>query len=191
MRLSQPRIPPVQEADWTEEQRRLLEPSRGREGVLNVFKTLANHPAAMAAFMPWGRYVLGPDSALGARERELVVLRIGWLCRSGYEWTQHVRVGTRCGLSDAEIARIKLGPADPAWGERDAALLHAADELHADRFVRDATWARLQAHYDDRGCMDVVFAAAQYTQVCMMLNSFGVPLDPGQTLDPDLDHRPA
>jgi hypothetical protein len=33
--------------------------------------------------------------------------------------------------------------------------------------------------------MDVVFTAGQYTQVCMMLNSFGVQLDEGQTLDPD------
>ena len=34
--------------------------------------------------------------------------------------------------------------------------------------------------------MDLVFTAGQYTQVCMMLNSFGVQLDTGQTLDPDL-----
>ena len=191
MRLAAPRIPPVEEADWTDDQHRLLTPSASRAGVLNVFKTLANHPAAFEGFMPWGRYVLGPGSRLGARERELVVLRTGWLCRSGYEWTQHVRVGLRSGLTEDEIARVKLGPGDPAWSERDAALLQAADELHADQFVSDATWARLKAHFDDLACMDVVFAAAQYTQVCMMLNSFGVPLDPGQTLDPDLDARGA
>ena len=155
-----------------------------------MFKTLVNNPPAFAAFMPWGRYVLGPDSTLGARERELVVLRIGWLCRSGYEWTQHVRVGARCGLTPEEMERIKAGPADPAWSERDAALLQAADDLHTDQFIGDATWALLKAHYDDRACTDVVFTAGQYTQVCMMLNTFGVPLDPGQVLDPDLDHRP-
>ena len=30
----------------------------------------------------------------------------------------------------------------------------------------------------------------QYTQVSMFLNTLGVPLDPGQTLDEDLDFRP-
>jgi hypothetical protein len=34
--------------------------------------------------------------------------------------------------------------------------------------------------------MDVVFTVGQYTQVSMILNSFGVQLDPGQVLDPDL-----
>jgi hypothetical protein len=31
-----------------------------------------------------------------------------------------------------------------------------------------------------------VFTAGQYTQVSMMLNTFGVQLDKGQTLDPAL-----
>ena len=34
--------------------------------------------------------------------------------------------------------------------------------------------------------MDVVFTAGQYTQVSMFLNTFGVQLDEGQALDPDL-----
>jgi hypothetical protein len=32
----------------------------------------------------------------------------------------------------------------------------------------------------------VVFTVGQYTQVSMILNSFGVQLDPDQVLDPDL-----
>ena len=67
--------------------------------------------------------------------------------------------------------------------------LQACDDLHARQFVSDATWAQLKAHFSDRQCMDVVMTAGQYTQVSMMLNSFGVQLDEGQTLDPDLDAR--
>ena len=47
-------------------------------------------------------------------------------------------------------------------------------------------WAKLSAHFDRKSCMDVVFTVGQYTQVSMILNSFGVQLDAGQTLDPDL-----
>ena len=49
-----------------------------------------------------------------------------------------------------------------------------------------ATWTALKTHFSDKQCMDLVFTAGQYTQVCMMLNSFGVQLDEGQRLDPDL-----
>jgi len=85
-----------------------------------------------------------------------------------------------------EIARIKAGADDPAWSAADRALILASDELHADQFITDATWAALKAHFTDKQCMDVVFTAGQYTQVSMILNSFGVQLDAGQTLDPDL-----
>ncbi len=72
------------------------------------------------------------------------------------------------------------------WSAADAALIRAADELHADQFVTDATWKALGEHFTQKQCMDVVFTAAQYTQVSMLLNSFGVQLDAGLTLDPDL-----
>ena len=46
--------------------------------------------------------------------------------------------------------------------------------------------AELARHFQERQRMDMVFTAGQYTQVSMLLNSFGVQLDEGQVLDPDL-----
>ena len=46
--------------------------------------------------------------------------------------------------------------------------------------------AELARHFDEKQRMDVVFTVGQYTQVSMFLNTFGVQLDAGQTLDPDL-----
>ena len=65
-------------------------------------------------------------------------------------------------------------------------MIRASDELHADQFITDETWAALAEHFDEKQRMDVVFTVGQYTQVSMMLNSFGVQLDEGLTLDPDL-----
>lgn len=189
MRLDKPRIAPLSDDQLAPEQAAILQPVAERGPVLNIFRTLARAPKAITAFLSWGTYVLSRDNALPAREREIVVLRTGFLCRSGYEWTQHVGIGKRSGLTDDEIARIKAGPDALGWSTADAALLRASDELHRDQFVTDATWSALRAHFDEKACMDVVFTTGQYTQVSMMLNSFGVQLDPGQTLDPDLDGR--
>jgi 4-carboxymuconolactone decarboxylase len=186
MRLTAPRIAALADADFTQDQQAIVAPmaASGRP-VLNIFRTLANAPAALRGFLGWGEYVLSKKNDLPAREREIVILRIGYLCRSGYEWTQHVPIGVRAGLTEDEVSRIKAG-AGAGWGAADAALIAAADELHRDQFITDAGWAALKAHFSDKQCMDVVFTAGQYTQVCMMLNSFGVQLDAGQTLDPDL-----
>lgn len=184
MRLSKPRIAPLSDAELSPEQAEALEAFRPGP-VLNIFRTLAHAPKALTRFNAWGGYILSRRNDLAAREREIVILRTGFLCKSGYEFTQHTRIGLQAGLTDDEIARIKAG-AEAGWSPADAALIRASDELHADQFISDAAWADLRRHFSEKQCMDVVFTAAQYTQVSMFLNTFGVQLDEGQTLDPDL-----
>ncbi|HEY3951029.1 carboxymuconolactone decarboxylase family protein [Phenylobacterium sp.] len=184
MRLTKPRFPPLGDAELSPEQDEALKDFRPGP-VLNIFRTLVRAPKALTRFNAWGGYVLSRRNDLPAREREIVILRTGFLCKSGYEWTQHHRIGLREGLAADEIERIK-GGAGAGWSAADAALIKASDELHADQFITDPTWAELGAHFTSKQCMDVVFTAGQYTQVSMILNSFGVQLDEGQTLDPDL-----
>ena len=186
MRLAAPRIDPLQDHEFTDDQREALAPmTAGGRPLLNIFRTLARTPKALTRFNQWGGYVLSRRNSLPTREREIVILRVGFLCKSGYEFTQHTRIGLAEGLNADEIARIKVG-ASAGWSPADAALIRAADELVGDHFVSDATWAQLKAHFDQKQCMDAVFTAGQYTQVSMFLNTFGVQLDAGQTLDPDL-----
>lgn len=187
MRLTAPRVAPVPEDQWTTEQRELAAPMLARSGrVLNIFRTQMAHPAAMRAFLGFGSYVLSRQNTLPPRERELVILRVGFLCKSGYEWTQHHRIALNAGLAADEIERIKHGPDAPGWHARDAVLLRAADALHARQFIDDATWQALRAHFEERQCIDLLYTVGQYTMVSMMLNTLGVQLDEGQVLDPDL-----
>ncbi|HZZ88920.1 MAG TPA: carboxymuconolactone decarboxylase family protein, partial [Caulobacteraceae bacterium] len=108
MRLSAPRIAPLRDDEMTDEQRQALAPmSAGGRPVLNIFRTLVRAPKALARFNEWGSYVLSRRNSLPPREREIVILRVGFLCKSGYEFTQHTRIGLAEGLSADEIARIK------------------------------------------------------------------------------------
>ena len=192
MRLTAPRIEPVDLGRLDADQRAALAPflenDSGKVGggrVLNIFRTLAHAPRALTAFLGWGSYILSRRNALPERDRELVILRTGYNCRSGYEWTQHKRIGLDCDLSEAEIERIKAGPDAEGWSDLDRAMLRATDELTGQHFVTDATWAAL-APLGDKGRMDLVFTVGQYTQVSMILNSFGIQVEEGWEVDPDL-----
>ena len=192
MRLSQPRIEPVDLGRLDADQRAALSPfldnGGGKVGggkVLNIFRTLAHAPKALTAFLGWGSYILSRRSALSPRDRELVILRTGYNCRSGYEWTQHKRIGLDSGLSEDEIARIKAGPDAEGWSEVDRAMLRATDDLTTNYFVSETSWAAL-APLGDKGRMDLVFTVGQYTQVSMILNSFGIQVEDGWDVDPDL-----
>ena len=189
MRLKAPRIAPLDLDRIDADQQAALAPVRdGKLGALNIFRTLAHAPKALTAFLGWGSYILSRRNALPPRERELAILRTGFNCGAGYEWTQHRAIGLEAGLTEAEILAIKQELGEPSWSAIDRAILTACDELTRDFHVGDETWAAL-APLGDKARMDLVMTVGQYTQVSMMLNSFGVQLDAGQTLDPDLDRR--
>ena len=185
-RPAQPRIEPIATETVDATQKAVDESAPPRRQLRNIDRVMLNAPAAAKAFLVWGGYVLSSRNDLEPRQREIVILRTGYLCRAAYEWAQHIRIGEREGLTAEEIARIKIGSSSKSWSEADAILIRACDELHADQCISDATWAALRRRVTQKQCMDVVFTAGQYTQVSMMLNSFGVPLEAGQVADSDL-----
>lgn len=186
MRVRTPRIAPLADGEMDDDQRAALAPVFAGGGpVLNIFRTLARAPKALERFNAWGSYILSRRNSLSPREREIVILRTGFLCRSGYEFAQHTRIALASGVTEAEIRRVKAG-AEGGWEPREAALISAVDEMVGDYFVSDRTWNELRAHFDEKACMDAVFTCGQYMQVSMFLNTFGVQLEDGADVDPDL-----
>jgi len=173
--MPDPRLTPLS-TDAMDDETRSLVGNRS----LNIFATLAHHPKLMKRWMVFGNHVLA-KSTLSARERELLILRTGWNCRAPYEWGQHVAIGRAVGITDDEVARIAAGPDAPGWDPFEACLLRAADELHTDQTLTDATYAELAARYDEQHLLDLVFTVGQYHLVSMALNSMRVQRDDGVT----------
>jgi alkylhydroperoxidase family enzyme len=176
MRLSKPRIPPLSEQEWSQEQRELLTKAQPAAEVLNVFRTLVRHTDLYRRWLPFGNQVLF-KSTLPPREREILILRIGHLCKAGYEFHHHIAVGKRAGLTDEDIEAVKQGADAAHWDAFDRLLIKAVDELHNDAFINDTTWAELTKRYNMNQMIDLVFTVGQYTMVSMALNSFGVQLE--------------
>ncbi len=184
MPLAAARINPIPRDDWSDEVRGLLDPDGEGGPVLNLYATLARHPvffrprAAQSAYIRLG-------ATLSARAREILILRIGWLCGSEYEWSQHVRAARRIGMSDDEIRRIAEG-ADAGWDPFEAALIRATDDLHRDDTISDATWQALSERYGTPELIDVVITVAGYRMVSIALNSIGTQLEPDRPRFPDV-----
>jgi 4-carboxymuconolactone decarboxylase len=146
---------------------------------------LLRHPALAKAFLTFNNHV-ATASSVSRRIRELLILRISWLRRSEYEFVQHVALGRKAGLSEAELERVQLGPDAPGWDPVEADLVRAVDELHLDARIHDATWTRLSAHFSTTQLMDVVFTVGCYEILAMAFKTFGVQLEPGaDPLDAD------
>jgi alkylhydroperoxidase family enzyme len=169
-----PRIPPLPREGRDPRTEEMLAALRRPDGTeLNIFATLARHPRLFKRWSAFGGVLLY-GGALPPRERELLILRTAWHCDAHYEWGQHVDIGRAAGLTEDEVQRVAAGPHAPGWGEADAVLLHAADQLHADSRISDPTWAALAQRYDDQQLIEVCMVVGQYHLVAYTLNSLGV-----------------
>ena len=159
-----------------------------RRGV-NGVGILLRHPALAKAFLTFNNHV-ATASNVSNRVRELLILRVSWLLRSEYEFVQHIVLGHRAGLSEADIERVQLGPDAAGWNPVDADVVRAADELCAEARIGDTTWKRLAAHFTPTELMDIVFAVGCYETLAMAFKTFGAQLESGvEPLDPAVRER--
>jgi alkylhydroperoxidase family enzyme len=175
MRLDKPRVDPLEDDELDADIRARFEGAP----MLNIFRTLAHHPKLLKRWLVFGNHVLS-KSTLSPRDREIAILRVGWLCTSGYEWTQHAEIALRCGIGEEELPQVVVGPSGEGWSAAERALLRATDELHADAFISDECWSQLSEHYEVEQILDLIFAVGQYNLVSMALNSLGVQLESGE-----------
>ncbi len=185
-RPAAPRIPLVTEVDPDSELGEILGKSMTSDGEpLNIFGALAHHPKLFKRFNLMGGFLLN-KGLLPAREREIVILRVGWNARAMYEFGQHTIIGRNAGLTDEEIEALATDDPDlrggdrgHRWSDADRDLIALADELCADDCVTDKTFARLSARWNEAELVELVVCAGFYRLVSGFLNTMGVPLDPG------------
>lgn len=173
-RLTTPRLDVVDPANVTEAQRDML----GSRANLNIYRTLAHHPDLYNRWSPLGQFILN-GSSISPRHREIAMLRMGWLCQSPYEWSQHARIAkASAGMTDAEVRAVAEGPDAAGWSDIDRAVITMADELRYDAMISDRTWAELRKTYSDKQVMELLFTSAQYQLVSMALNTLGIQIEP-------------
>ena len=176
--MPEPRIPPLHEDDWNASQSEALKAFKEQGNVQNVFRTLANHEMLAKRWMVFANHILFKNS-LSPREREIAILRAGYLAGSEYEWAQHKVIGRNAGMTDEEIEAVREGATASVWSESDALIVRAADELHESVCISDDTWAGLARHFSTQQILDLIFTCGQYRMLAGALNSCGVPLDEG------------
>jgi len=148
--------------------------TRGRPP--HIFTTLGRHRGLFRRWL-WFAGALMPGGKLPREETELVILRVAHNTGSEYEWAQHERIGQRVGLSAEQVAHVREGSAATGWSPRQAMLLDAADEMHADGEIGDALWSRLAAELSEVELIELCMLIGHYEMLAMTLNTLRVEPD--------------
>lgn len=158
----------------------VISPTPRPEGTpkgMNVLGTFAHHPSLARAFHVFIGHVLYATT-LSARQREILIVRVGATRGAYYEWAQHVVLGREAGLTRAEIAALSGdGDGEVRWSPLDAALIRAVDDLIADARIADDTWAALAAEMSTEQILDVICTVGGYDMLAMIMRSAGIELD--------------
>ena len=145
----------------------------------NIYRALANSPNGLAAFSGLAGYIRF-KSPLDARLRELAILMVGYLTREPYEWSHHIEIGRKFGVTDADIRALM----EEAEGRASAleplakAVLAAAREMTRDLAVSDSTFAALREHLDNERIVDLVLTISFYCAVVRVLASLQIDVEP-------------
>ena len=179
------RIEPLKQEDFDDEARALVITVRESLGLSEhsvmpeAFGTMLKHPGLYRCQMEMGVQLLGKGT-LNARERELAVLRVGWLCRAPYEWCQHVDIAKRYGVTAEEIERATRGSAAPGWTPHEAAIVRGVEELLGDQSIADDTWNVLARSWSERQLLEFLAVVGYYVSIAYSQNALRMRLMPGK-----------
>ncbi|HWX47768.1 MAG TPA: carboxymuconolactone decarboxylase family protein [Roseomonas sp.] len=167
------RIPLLSREDLAAEHQDIL----ARDITLN--RVLANSPGAARAFDNLGMFIRH-RSRLDPRLRQLAILQVGWLARSPYEWSHHVRISRDFGLSDSDIAAIGPESEGEESGLEPLArlVLRGAREMWHGPGMSAATFDALRPHLDAELLTELTVVVAFYCGVVRLLATLEVDVEP-------------
>jgi NAD(P)-dependent dehydrogenase (short-subunit alcohol dehydrogenase family) len=156
------RISLLQEESASEEFQETFKQVREKGGrVLNIFKLMAHSPQVGVKFMRLGNAILF-KGIVSPCLRELAILRVGHLCGSKYEWTQHVNIALRVGVRQAQIDNLPDWEHSGEFSETEKAILRYTDECTINIRVTDKTFAAVRTFLNEEGILELTTAIGYY-----------------------------
>ena len=145
----------------------------------NLHKLLVNSPDMAKAFNGLGNFIRH-KSKLDPRLRELAILQVGWMEKSEYEFTHHVKIGKEFGVTDADIEGLFAETAgrQSSLEPLTKAILRGAREMAKNLGMSDATFAEIKKELSDEHMTDLVLTIAFYCAVVRVLATMKIDNEP-------------
>jgi alkylhydroperoxidase family enzyme len=166
------RVPYLERSDLSAENQDLLKRR------ISLFQALVNSPNAARAFSGLGQFIRF-GSRLDPRLRELAILQVGWLARSGYEWSHHVKIGHDFGVTDNDIRALidDTGGKPTKLDPMARAVLLAAREMTTDGAMSEASFVALRAAIGNEQVVDLTVTIAFYNAVVRVLATLQIDVE--------------
>ena len=120
------------------------------------------------------------NTSIPLRLNEFAILITARHWTSQYEWFAHLPLALKAGLDPRIAAELAQNRRPAGMKDDEAAVYEFCTELHRDKQVSDASYARALALFGEKGVMDLIGVSGYYTAVSMTLNVARVRLPAGE-----------
>lgn len=146
---------------------------------INLFRVIGNSPGALRVHHEFGEWVRW-QCTLDGRLRELIILLVGIMKRSDYEFSHHVEISRQFGVTDDDIENLFrfLDGAETPYTPAERAALTMTQELTAKGSIPDQVWDGATGHFTPEHLTDIVTIAAFYSYVCLVLEGLHIEVEP-------------
>jgi alkylhydroperoxidase family enzyme len=151
-----------------------------RIGSLNVTRMMSHAEGAMINYSRLGGSLLFKGT-LDPVLRELVILRVGQLCGSDYEWHQHVSVARTVGMDEATLHAITEKNFAELGAEQQCALKFA-EEIKRDSGASAKTFTEAQRYFSPEQLTELCLVTGYYIMTAGFLRSFDIEIEDGPPL---------
>lgn len=156
-----------------------------------VYRVLAHNPTVLNVVSAQIQTLIRKNS-LPHRLRELIIMRIGWVTGSVYEWTSHWRICMELGIPPEDVLSVRDWSTSDRLSPADRAVLQATDETLAGNTICDETWAEITRHVTEPGQqVELVVDIANWIFASVVLRNLKIPLENGVMAWPPDGLRPA
>lgn len=146
---------------------------------LNVFRLLLRRPLVAKAVCDLLTSLLRGER-LGHRQRELLIMRIGWATGADYEWTQHWKVAQEpFGVPAEDLLALRDWRASARFDATDRLVLEATDETLETGTLSPEVFARCRDALGEEGCIELVSAIGCWRLISQLARSLELPLEEG------------
>jgi len=169
--MSRERLPMIPADQMTDEQKAAATAFAEGRGyaVRGPFAAMLRSPDVMLRAKAMGDY-LRFKSTLPPRLNELAIIVTARQWGQSYEWHAHRPLAEQGGLRPAVADAVADGRRPEALAIDEAAVYDFAIELHQNKSVSDATYARALALFGEKGVIDLTAVCGYYTLIAMVLN---------------------
>jgi 4-carboxymuconolactone decarboxylase len=168
---AQERLPTIPPAQYDDAQKKAADDflNRRKTPVFGPFEPMMHSPEVMTDASLMGNY-LRFSSAIGTTLSELVILVIARDWSQDYEWHVHAPIALKQGIKPEIVAAIEDGRRPAGMSEDEETCYEFTTELLRTKRVSDATYARAQKRFGDKGVVDMTALAGYYAFLAMELN---------------------